>query len=457
MPTNTYVALATQTLSSAASTVTFSSIPSGYTDLVLQCSLRADTSTYNNMNYPLLRFNGDSTSGLYSVTNLYARNTGGGDTANSSRSSSQNEINSGGIATSAMTSGIFSTYQIQLQNYASTSVFKTVLARIGTGGNLTASDGTWASVGLWRNTNAITSLSLTATSSGSFQIGSTFSLYGIKAANASVVKATGGTISFDTSGNVIHTFTSSGTFTPTQSLTADYLVVAGGGGSGGGNTTPGGGGGAGGLRSTVTATGGGGSLETPLSLTATGYTVTIGAGGTGDSSGGGGSTAGANSVFSTITSAGGGKGSNGLGGNGGSGGGTGNGGGFGSGTANQGYNGGAMFDSSFVRTAGGGGGAGAAGVSGTNPNAGNGGAGVAVAITGTSVTYAGGGGGGAANQAGGGGSTGGAGGGGNGGVGGSGVAGTINTGGGAGGSGNWFGATAGLQGGSGIVIIRYAG
>jgi hypothetical protein len=51
----------------------------------------------------------------------------------------------------------------------------------------------------------------------------------------------------------IHTFTSSGTFTPSQAFYADYLVVAGGGGGGG--YPYGGGGGAGG-GSTVTATGG---------------------------------------------------------------------------------------------------------------------------------------------------------------------------------------------------------
>ena len=437
MPTNTYVALATQTLGSSTASVTFSSIPATYTDLVLIASIKYVSSG----GFSKLTFNGDTTTN-YSTTLVL----GNGSAVSSSRTSNEAFIAFGYDANTETFTDI-----LNIQNYSNATTFKTVLNRHSAAGTRAE-----ALVGLWRKTPE-TINSLTLTGGNNYAAGSTFSLYGIKSANASVVKATGGTISFDTSGNVIHTFTSSGTFTPTQSLTADYLVVAGGGGSGGGNTTPGGGGGAGGLRSTVTATGGGGSLETPLSLTATGYTVTIGAGGTGDASGGTGSTAGANSVFSTITSAGGGKGSSGIGGNGGSGGGTGNGAGFGSGTANQGRDGGTMFDSTFVRTAGGGGGANTAGTNATNPNAGNGGAGVAVAITGTSVTYAGGGGGGAANQAGGGGSTGGAGGGGNGGVGGSGVAGTVNTGGGAGGSGNWFGATAGLQGGSGIVIIRYAG
>ena len=59
------------------------------------------------------------------------------------------------------------------------------------------------------------------------------------ASNISSLAATGGTITID--GNYkVHTFTSSGTFTPSITGTVDYLVVAGGGGgSGDGNTTGG--------------------------------------------------------------------------------------------------------------------------------------------------------------------------------------------------------------------------
>jgi hypothetical protein len=274
-----------------------------------------------------------------------------------------------------------------------------------------------------------------------------------------VAKATGGTITTDGT-NWIHTFTGSGTFTPTQSLTANYLVVAGGGGGG-----RAGGGGAGGLRSTVTATGGGGSLETALSLSSgTGYTVTIGGGGTGSDADGTTGTAGVNSVFSTITSIGG------SGGNGGGAnnpvtatGGSGGGGSFGNPagslvggapTQYQGFAGGAGLNGGG---GGGGGGAGAAGsnaVLNGNPEGGTGGIGLAIAISGTSTYYAGGGGGAAHNAY-----NGGPGGNGGGGQGETTPAsgsknstfGTPNTGGGGGGS----HASGGNNGGSGIVIIRY--
>jgi hypothetical protein len=179
---NTYEPIATSTLGSSASSVTFSSIAGTYTDLVLVASIRSDTVTYNNMNFPILRFNGDSTSGLYSVTSLYSRDTGGGDTANSGRASGQNEINFGGVVTTSMSASTFSPWIAHFLNYSNTTTYKTVLNRIASVSNLTTSDGASAGVGLWKNTAAITSISLTATSSGNFVTGSTFTLYGIKAA-----------------------------------------------------------------------------------------------------------------------------------------------------------------------------------------------------------------------------------------------------------------------------------
>jgi len=430
MPTNTYVALDKITVGTAVSSVTFSSIPAGYTDLqivsVVRCSNAGQSDTL------AMRLNGDS-AGNYSWTLL----RGDGSTASSLRSSNTTYLGIAEVIGAAQTAGIFNVVTTNLMNYSNTTTNKTAISRSSVSANYGAE--AWAT--MWRNTAAVTSINLSMVNGSNIVAGSTFSLYGIASSGAGA-KATGGTITSDAN-YYYHTFLSSGTFTPTQSLTCDYLVVAGGGGAGGSN---GGGGGAGGLRSTVTATGGGGSLETALSLTATGYTVTVGAGGPGLAASGNG-TAGSNSVFSTITSTGGGYGAGGstnnAGGTGGSGGGgtaaTGAG---GSGTTNQGFAGGAGGTGSNT----GGGGGGGAGVTGGTPAAGfggNGGNGVATVISGTSVTYAGGGGG----HGGSGGGTGGTGGGGAGAV-----SGTANTGGGGGG---WNGSAVG-SGGSGIVIVRYA-
>ena len=256
--------------------------------------------------------------------------------------------------------------------------------------------------------------------------------------------ATGGTIT--TSGGFkIHTFTSSGTFTPSRASTVEYLVIAG--GAGGGYN--GGGGGAGGFR---TATG--------FSVAATGLTVTVGAGGAGAGSTAADGVNGSNSVFSTITSTGGGGGgsnSRALATAGGSSGGNGRDSGtsfpsVASSPAGQGHAGGSNASGSPYPS-GGGGGAGAVGVNGSGNQSGAGGAGLASSFSGASVVYAGGGGGGgdtnAGNAAGAGGSGGGGAGAGSGGTPG---VGTVNTGSGGGGGAN----SGGSAGGSGIVIIRYA-
>jgi hypothetical protein len=128
------------------------------------------------MAYPLIRFNGD-TGTNYSYTEIFARNTGGGDTAVSSRAS-----NIDGIKTISNTSAAFSPNIFQILNYANTTTYKTALNR-GSGANGTTNvDGTQELVGMWRNTAAITSITIYAGSGNNIVTGSTFTLYGIKSA-----------------------------------------------------------------------------------------------------------------------------------------------------------------------------------------------------------------------------------------------------------------------------------
>lgn len=438
MPSETYVALGFVTLSSAQAQVTFSNIPQTYTDLVVVINPTFTT----NADVDVI-FNGD-TKNNYSSTYL----TGNGTSATSGRFSTMPKIYLDQINTGTT----IVQYNASIMNYSNNTIFKNIINRYnGT------TKGTEAVVGLWRNTDAITSMTFTG-GGQNFSAGSTFAIYGIGATN---LKATGGDI-IQTDGTYwYHAFKTSGTFTPKTALTCDYLVIAGG---GGGGSPLAGGGGAGGLRSTVTATGGGGSLESALSLAAgTSYTVTIGAGG-------GINLNGSNSTFSSITSTGGGRGgyySSTAGATGGSGGGGGGGDGTlagGSGTTNQGYAGGSGNDgaaSGYVtRVGGGGGGAGAAGANGNGATsvAGNGGAGVQITAfatpTGTGVSgfYAGGGGG--SVQAAGTAGAGGSGGGGRGGANVYGARGIANTGSGGGGTGQANGSPG--FGGSGLVIVRYA-
>jgi hypothetical protein len=237
------------------------------------------------------------------------------------------------------------------------------------------------------------------------------------------------------------------------SFNLDFLVVAGG---GGGGDDHGGGGGAGGLLTTTTY---GGNQSVFAASSGTAYTIEVGAGGAGVQYGAGlqGEVSKFGTVGSEIETAGGGGGAlnNGVGGTGGSGGGGSRGGGQGQPTTGQGNLGAAGLDT-------GGGGGGGAGTAGSNAAGGTGGAGgngLAVSITGSSLSYAGGGGGNGYNAAGGAGGTGG---GGDGGKytgsdptqGDLGTDGGPNTGG--GGGGNYVGPSnlKGMNGGSGIVILR---
>lgn len=322
---NTYVALKTETVAVATNTVTFSSIPSGYTDLVL---VGAGTLASNST--IAIRLNGDTASN-YSRTEIY----GDGSAAASYRESNQSTQN---FALWDTTGSNFITH---IQNYSNTTTNKTLLTRYNRPSSLVG-----ANVVLYRSTSAITSVTLIG--GANFSVGSTFSLYGIANADQGSAKATGGMITEDST-YWYHTFTSSGAFVPKQSLTCDVLLVAGGGGGGDGN---GGGGGAGGVLNL-----------TSQALTAISYNVTVGSGGNYN-------TNGTNSVIGALSAAigggGGGYGGGGPGGNGGSGGGGGYAGAGsstgGTGTAGpprQGYNGGSVPNGSYA--VGFGGGAGSAG------------------------------------------------------------------------------------------------
>ena len=432
MATNTMVALQTQTATSGTASITFSSIPQTYTDLMLIATINASNATLLNVQ---VGTGSIDTSASYSDTNL----TGNGSSATSNRDTG-NTVFAMGEARSN-TTNIW-----HFMNYANTTTYKTVLAR-----GSDASVATMAGVGLWRKTTAIDTI-LIKPDYLSFTGNCTFTLYGIAAQPIATAKATGGTITYAADGYTYHAFTSSGTFTPSTNLTCEALIVAGGGGGGGAYAA--GGGGAGGLLG-VTA----------QSLTSgTGYTVTVGSYGAGSTGQYANGSAGNNSSFNSNIAIGGGYGAFGgpssvNGGNGGSGGGA----GYtsasgGTPTSGQGYTGGG--------TAGGGGGAGGAGAAGngTTHIGGAGGVGSSAYsqwglatglgqnVSGT-VYFAGGGGGGQDTTGG----AGGYGGGGNG-SGGTNTGGDAmaNTGGGGGGEDSFAGGTGrGGNGGTGVVIIRY--
>ncbi len=202
---NTYTELDKVTVGTAVASVTFSSISSAYTDLVIVGSgTLATNSTLN------VKFNNDA-SNLYSRTEIY----GDGSSAASYRESTQSTQNFANWDTSG------SNFIMHLQNYSNSTTFKTCLTRYNRPSSLVA-----ANVILYRSTTAISNIVITGGSN--IAVGSTFSLYGIANADQGAAKATGGIITEDST-YWYHTFGASGAFIPKQSLTCDVLAVAGGG------------------------------------------------------------------------------------------------------------------------------------------------------------------------------------------------------------------------------------
>ena len=159
----TYEKIATTTLGSSSSTVTFSSISGSYTDLIViitpKTSAAADV---------YVRCNSDSGTN-YSYTGL----SGSGSAASSFRVSNT----SNGILLDNLGYADNNNNQViiaQFNNYSTTTTNKTSIARSNN-----AATGVDALVGLWRSTSAINELTFRLNSTHTYSSGSTFTLYGI--------------------------------------------------------------------------------------------------------------------------------------------------------------------------------------------------------------------------------------------------------------------------------------
>lgn len=164
----TYEPIATQTLGSSQSSITFSSISGSYTDLILV--INGVESDASELRY---RFNDDSGTN-YSFTQLFASNT----SISSSRDSSRTYGRLGSTRT------VRNTHIAHIMDYSNSTTYKTVLSRENTISNSGVNTGqsiVQAFIGLWRSTSAITKIVLTP-ETGTFNSDMTVTLYGIKEA-----------------------------------------------------------------------------------------------------------------------------------------------------------------------------------------------------------------------------------------------------------------------------------
>jgi hypothetical protein len=166
---NTYTLIEAKTLASATTTVSFTSIPQTYTDLVLKLSTRGTASGSGNAWQAFqIGFNGVLTNRSF----MFLGSTGSAAISGSSASEIVGQAVEG-----SSTANTFAVGEIYIPNYTSSN-FKSVSSDHATENNATAAL-MYYTAGLWSNTAAITQIDFTP-SSGDFAVNSTFYLYGIK-------------------------------------------------------------------------------------------------------------------------------------------------------------------------------------------------------------------------------------------------------------------------------------
>jgi hypothetical protein len=158
-----YIPLANTTLVSSSASVSFSSIPGTYKDLILIAKGKSESTAQNGR----LRLNGDS-----SLIYIYQSLSGNGTTASGNGGAQdQATIRISDLATTTSTSQLLIISHIM--DYSSTDKFTNVISRANN-----ADTGTDLMVSNYANSSAITSLTVTNIS---WSAGSTFELYGIGA------------------------------------------------------------------------------------------------------------------------------------------------------------------------------------------------------------------------------------------------------------------------------------
>lgn len=167
---STFEPIQSITLSTNSTTVTFSSVPNTYTDLVLHYQMGG-----NSANNIQIRYNGDTASN-YSATILYAYNgtaTAGGNYQNLTFGYGGSGAISGPIGNIGA-NGI-----IEIYDYKDTNKFKTSISHYAYVNTSSTAELT-RFISTWRSTAAISSIQLSSYS-GPYLANSIFTLYGIKA------------------------------------------------------------------------------------------------------------------------------------------------------------------------------------------------------------------------------------------------------------------------------------
>ena len=167
----TFTKIASNTVSTAVSSITFSSIPATYTDLVVKATSRSDYAATSI--FGAVRFSGSSAS-IYSDRTVY----GSGTTALSSSNSANNFAYAIESTGSTATANTFGNSEIYIPNYTSAN-YKS-FSHDGVAETNATAVNLDLLAGLWASTSAITSIQIFPGGGSLFTQYSTFTLYGIK-------------------------------------------------------------------------------------------------------------------------------------------------------------------------------------------------------------------------------------------------------------------------------------
>jgi hypothetical protein len=160
------IPIAWQSLSSTASTITFSSISGAYRDLVCVVSAKKESSMGGNV--VEISFNGDATNNYQNV-----------EMAGSGSATQSNSLPYSGVLTAwlqVIDETTPNTIVCNILDYSTTDKHKSTLTR-----SSHSTYGTTAMASMWQSTSAVTSVAIKRNGGANFAAGSTFALYGVSA------------------------------------------------------------------------------------------------------------------------------------------------------------------------------------------------------------------------------------------------------------------------------------
>ena len=169
-PTTSYESIATVTVGTAQTSITFSSIPSTYKHLQIRGIGKSDSSAAT---YVSIQFNGDNAAN-YSIHEL----TGDGSTMGSAGFANFVGVVADPIIGTA-TSNVFTGFVMDIADYQNTNKYKTTKYLGGHDTNGSNSY-TFMTSGSWRNTAAVNSITMVFSDSRKWNTYSQVALYGIK-------------------------------------------------------------------------------------------------------------------------------------------------------------------------------------------------------------------------------------------------------------------------------------